>query len=413
MTNLYVLVDPYVTSGYWYRTIAKMDLSIKTVAVWSSDEIKKELSKSVTHNIVADYDFIADDSTIEKIKSIGKVIAVLPCYDSSIDLVDKLQNALTPDLSSDPALAHARTGKWPMYKHLHSLGLIGKSSLISSGQVITDSTYDGEAVIKPLKGSGGSGVSIRTGLDSINAYLASSPPDQSFILQKRHIGDEYAVDMLTYNGDHKLMAVWRYTKEADTHVKEEVDLINPSDDPELIKRISNYVKTILTAIGFGFGPSHTEVIVDRQSNVNVIEVNLRLHGHLDEGAVDKVLPKSQIKGTFYIAKNRPQITCNDTYPVMKPLKKIYVNNRVPKYIDRINWTNLKSYIQKNFHIVYERHLLFPGHLDKTSCVADSLGVILMVGNDLSRWEEDVNRAREWKNRIVWASESSLGDGIFD
>jgi hypothetical protein len=401
----YVLVDPDGTSGYWYRTIRAKVPNARFIAVWSTIETKHRLMRFIPHQILPDFELVYGADTIRQIQNIGTISRVLPGSDQSIWLVETLQSRLTPSLSNDPSTMDFRRDKVSIYSRLHEIGLIGQSHVIVPGKPHDHVRITEECVIKPVIGRGGYGVRFLHTQDDLGRYLSSTNIGDGFIVQKRHRGTEFSVDMITISGCHVLTAVWRYEKPNDaTHIKEEVTLVDPYKNAELVAGISRYVRKILTALDVHHGPSHTEVIVDSTGMINLVEVNLRLHGHLDETAVRASLGRNQIEMSSGFLPDQHKISEDDTFAFHKPLKKVFLNNMVPKNIQSIDWTQAENLIKPNFHTVYKHSYLYPGHVGQTTNVGNSLGVVVMVGRDMARWGDDVTRIRAWKRDIVNAAE---------
>lgn len=398
----YIIVDPDGSSGYWYRTIARMDPSAKTVVVWSSDESKTRLMPMIPHGIKSGVEFFFNETTIDEIERMGRVKAVLPCCDSSIWLVERLQRGLTPLLSSREETSAGRYDKMAVYDHLHQHGLMEQTRLLMPGDDISGLEISEEMVIKPIDGRGGRNVAFIKNPDDLGRYLSSSSENNRYMLQKRSMGMEYAVDMFTIGGVHTMTALWRYDKPTSTHVKDEVTLVDPMRNRELVATISRYVRKVLSVLDMGFGPSHTEVIVGKEGSISLVEVNFRLHGHLDDLAIPRVLGRNQISMTIEAAMNVFEPMEDETYVFYRPLKKVYFNNVVPKYIESIDWNPIEERIKPNFHATYKHAHLYPGFAGSTTWVGDSLGVVVMIGYDMSRWASDVVVAREFKERMVTA-----------
>merc|ERR1719201_537773 len=81
------------------------------------------------------------------------------------------------------------------------------------------------------------------------------------------------------NGEHKIVAVWRYDKRTYNGVPVVyygMRFCEPLDDPALMEMIG-YVKGVLDALGIRWGAMHSEVKLEERGPV-LVEVNCRLHG---------------------------------------------------------------------------------------------------------------------------------------
>jgi biotin carboxylase len=103
------------------------------------------------------------------------------------------------------------------------------------------------------------------------------------LMQEFIDGTEYAVDVVSRNGNHKTAALWVYEKTSTS----EDGVSNPfaylsgklvsSDDPNHphAHDIMDYVDKCLTALGIAWGMSHTEVKLSSGGDIRLMEVNVR------------------------------------------------------------------------------------------------------------------------------------------
>lgn len=400
MPSCYVLVDPDGSSGYWYRTIDVVNPDSKRVVVWSSEASRQRLGYFIPHAISPDFELIYDGNSIDAISARYNVLAILPGCDNSVWLVEELQRALTPALSNPDDTKHHRRNKLSVYDRLHNAGMIEQVQCVTS----LDQKHISIAcpsVIKPIDGRGSSEISFIDTQQQLAAYL-SRPAAQrrQYIIQKRYVGSEYAIDMVSRKGKHFLTAVWRYDIPAHSHVVDEVTLVDPIRNQGLVAKLAGYVREVLKNLDYHNGPSHAEVIVSPDGNVSLVEVNFRLHGHLDEKAVEHSLHRSQILLSMDPFVSGPTWTEDNTFGFKRALKKVFINNIEPKYIEKIDWSGIREHLDPNLHTIYKHAHLYPGYLGPTTYLGDSLGVVVMVGRDMSKWAEHVGLVRRWKDALA-------------
>lgn len=100
----------------------------------------------------------------------------------------------------------------------------------------------------------------------------------SVLVQEFASGTEYALDIVSKNGHHKVAALWRYDKRPANgasfvyHATEVVDA-----DTRVGRIICDYAKQALDALGIRWGQSHTEVILSTKGQPRLVEVNCRQH----------------------------------------------------------------------------------------------------------------------------------------
>lgn len=98
---------------------------------------------------------------------------------------------------------------------------------------------------------------------------------EDFIFQPYYHGTEYSVDIISKNGNHHLIGIWKYEK-----VKEfspVVSSVNLIKDIQLENKIFPVIKRVLDDIGRINGASHIEVFHEG-NEIKICEINFRFHG---------------------------------------------------------------------------------------------------------------------------------------
>ena len=99
------------------------------------------------------------------------------------------------------------------------------------------------------------------------------------LVQEQLIGTEYAVDVVSCSGTHKVAAIWRYDKRPANGAPfcyYQTKLVDSNTDTN-VDAICKYVRKVLTALGIKWGISHIEVIVTQSRGPVLVEVNCRQH----------------------------------------------------------------------------------------------------------------------------------------
>lgn len=131
----------------------------------------------------------------------------------------------------------------------------------------------GPAIVKPVNGSGSQGI-----------YAISKPEDASDLrLEGRNLieafatGDEYSVESLSLNGQHRILGITRkHTSGAPGYVETGHDFPAVLDDDSR-SRIEDAVLWLLERMGNRWGPAHTEIKIDGQ-RLHFIETQTRFGG---------------------------------------------------------------------------------------------------------------------------------------
>ncbi|GGO11514.1 hypothetical protein GCM10010116_23150 [Microbispora rosea subsp. aerata] len=139
----------------------------------------------------------------------------------------------------------------------------------------------GPVVIKPLDGSASVGVSLLENSDDAEAgYLRAANVGKwssGGVLAEAMIpGRQFSVECFTAEGRHTVLAV--VEKFSDPRRFVELGHLCPARlDTAETARIGAYVTEVLTALGVGFGPTHTEVVLG-PNGPRIIETHLRMGG---------------------------------------------------------------------------------------------------------------------------------------
>lgn len=151
-----------------------------------------------------------------------------------------------------------------------------------------DSSGGRYCVVKPSRGVASDDVNLCPDLESArDAFnkIKGSPvfgsihgdKHDSVLVQEFAAGTEYAIDIVSKAGHHKVAAIWRYDKRPANgaafvyHATELVDA-----DTEIGRAVCEYAMASLDALNVHWGISHNEVIVD-EDGPRLVEVNLRQH----------------------------------------------------------------------------------------------------------------------------------------
>lgn len=391
-TETILIVDTSMSANPYYdlfRTFGKKINKPYNMINVISDEDNFNIYKSYV-----EYPGIADRSIrmseIDSLKD-ENVTYILNGSDSGYLAYCKLIASRFPEISNQ--FDDVKINKYELYAFLRSKKLINTNQHIINSKTYKKTTVTKPSVLKPIAGAGGKDTFYinSTGDLSVLENLSGE-----FILQDMLVGEEYSVDFVSSNGVHKLCAVWKYTKLPHHHHREEIDLLNPNENEQLVKNIYKYLTTIFDAIKHKNGPTHSEVIVSG-TDINLIEINFRLHGHLGNGSQEMCIGTSQAKEVILNYK-KPTWTANlDWYNYMQPLKKILLNNKREKFIESVDWELIEK--NKSVLVTYRHNTLCPGVVPVSTSVQTTLGFIMMTNKNLDNFNKDVELVRQLKNDI--------------
>lgn len=200
-----------------------------------------------------------------------------------------------------PIVEPARRDKNLMYSKVAQAGLhVAKSQLCDSLEQAMEfaetqlsrkrtNTDRPMVVVKPFRGVASESVALCTSREEVEAAWNTITSSQVYGSKERHSnvlvqefldGIEYALDVVSRNGEHKVMAVWRYVKKPANGAPfcyYKTELVDSTMDSN-VEAICEYTLNVLNALGIRWGISHNEVIVQSNgSGPALVEVNTRQH----------------------------------------------------------------------------------------------------------------------------------------
>jgi len=361
-------------------------------------------------NIVSDiHNRILFDKYIEYLKTDGFLTSELSVHSKELDQLKiaaifcgsdcgflayaKLMEKFFPEKKIRNA--DIKANKFRLYSFLREQGLVKTNQqLINQNSYKTITEIARPSVLKPLGGNGGKDTYY---INHVHELAVIENSSDFFILMDKIEGQEYSVDFISCNGVHKLNAVWKYTKWPHHHHREEIDLVDPKENKELIDKIYNFLVSVFFAVEHRDGPTHSEVIVNDQG-VNLIEVNFRLHGHLGNIMQKMTIGRTQAIESF-VNFNDPVWASSDlrSYRYIQPLKKVLLNNKREKYIETVNWEDFEKC--SSVATVYKHPIPVPCIIPISTSVQTTLGFVMMTNKNIEKFNHDVETVRALKDQL--------------
>jgi predicted ATP-grasp superfamily ATP-dependent carboligase len=371
--------------------IKKKYKDIYIMILWS-DEYTKNLiyNQYKSSNICHDYEEIYSDNLVEECKKKYNIEAVIPSGDDSVDLALKLQLKLTPNTSNS-----LETINLIKDKHVY-LNYLKEKKSISTNQYNIDDIKTYPVVIKPKISFGG----------SENVWVVDNNNDipininkNNFLAQEYVKGQEYAIDIASYNGEHHLLLSTKYFKNGNAIWQYQESIVDYINERYLIDEIFDYVCNCLDAIDWKFGITFTQVIVS--DKIDLVEINFRKQGHIHDTGVklstgvrlSEHVVNLYLNPTVY--KNRWQM-----YNYFQPYDRFWINIEKEKYLDTVDWNpieNLKSFVKRTDHLSLFN---LPNTVKKTTNMLSSLGVVSLSHSNIDVYNNDVTYYKSWCKNII-------------
>lgn len=270
-----------------------------------------------------------------------------------------------------------------------------------------DNPYE-EYVIKPINSFGTEGVffckdplDIRKAFNSlINTLDYSGNNNAELLIEQKVDGTEYVVDVVSSQGEHFVVNIFRYIKEQVNGVPIYRQMLTEhvSEHPILI----NYVKAVLTSLGIVNGTSHNEIILSAVGPV-LVESGARMHGGLGPSLVEQCNSHSLIDLSL-MARIAPGEFADKTRaePTLKKFAVEYflsssVSGTVKNISVESSCSPLSSY---GFAVCKLRQ---GDYLDRTIDLVTSYGRVVLFNSDLDKLIEDAKLVAEMESEKMLIS----------
>lgn len=116
-------------------------------------------------------------------------------------------------------------------------------------------------VVKPVDGTGSSGVQFLADQEETERYLAAVSFGSPYIVEEFLSGAEYSVEAVSSSEGHRILAITEKTTTGAPHFVETGHTLPVRLDPADEAAITGLVTGMLDAVGYRYGPSHTEVML--------------------------------------------------------------------------------------------------------------------------------------------------------
>ena len=297
-----LLIDPVDDWGSSSRVIEKAtELGVGVVKVFSKDmaraiekNVKKEYGEDELSEVVSSAFQSTEELRAEIERRGAYLLGVLCESDTGLSLAEVIGTSLLPTVHNR---LEARRDKFLQQSTLRSAGLDSVQQILTSSWDEARAFFESHAsegvVIKPPRGSASIGVAFAASLSEAEAHFAallSSPDNPGFsnntaqrdvLVQEFVKGREFAIDTVSRDGEHKVVASWKYKKEAlngAPFVYFCSEAVDEKLEPDL-PLVHDYVCEVLDALKVKWGPCHVEVKIRENGSPVLVEANVgRWHG---------------------------------------------------------------------------------------------------------------------------------------
>jgi hypothetical protein len=365
-TKYALVIDVAVTgNSLAYEFVSR---GYKIINIYSSKKIFQKLYKSLNNSIYetcliyeSDEQLLVD---LEPYKN--DIICCFPGSDNGLPLSNYLNELFDLGINNKLILDRFQVLK-------------------ASGEPVADNNFDDflnqykKCVVKPKVSCGGyDRVSVVESLNDIDTT--------GMLIMPWYTGEEYVVDSVSLNGKHKLVSVWKYTKQ-NGFWREKITLLDCVGNEDLINKLYTYTCNILNNVNYTIGATHTEIIIEN-GIPKLVEINFRTHGHLDYETSFKILLQPQIQLTVD-AMLGDEITFSDLRPIYckkTNMERINLfNNKERKYL-QFPWQQISKL--PSVAMLFRHYLIFENIPISKKTVESIPGEAILINIDLEQLHKD-------------------------
>ena len=224
------------------------------------------------------------------------IAAVMTGAETGVELADKL-STLLGIRTNVPELALARRNKFHMGEAIRNAGVraVRQVKATTWGEIASFvkewNPMPFEVIAKPVDSGGSEDAALCRSLGELQdafGHIVGKVNglgllNDAVLVQEYLSGQEYVVDMVSRDGEHKAVALWQCDKRAVNGAsfvffgQKLLSLSEEDDEGCVCNELIAYQKTVLDALGIRNGPSHGKIMWHNEEPV-LIEVGSHCHG---------------------------------------------------------------------------------------------------------------------------------------
>ncbi len=261
------------------------------------------------------------------------------------------------------------TNKWKMREQFAKHNCPIPKFRIAQSENRTYSDFNFPVIVKPTDMSGSRGVSKVEDIKDLSEairYAMKQSINKSAIVEEFIDGNEVSVETISWEGRHYILAI---TDKITTGAPHFVELAHhqPSSLPKQIQdKIYEITIQALDALNIQYGAGHTELKINSNGDVYIIEVGARMGGDfIGSDLVPLSTGYDFLKGVLEVAtgKFRPPVKTLDKYSGIYFLSKenerllpLFNSNKpyiIKKALQNTELKNIKSSNDRSGYLIYQ------------------------------------------------------------
>ena len=291
------IVDPFSTGASLAAFI--FSLGYKIIAIYSANmEQLSTMKNLIPQNLVLEFDqIITFDRGTEGIaetlqnKTDIHLIAVMAGAETGVELADNISSRLGLR-TNGTEYSLARRNKYHMGETIRKNGVRAVKQVKATSWTDVQEflkTWKPDPfnlIIKPINSAGSEDVTLCKSIQELEQAFhriigkvnGLGLLNEEVLVQEYLSGQEYVVDMVSRDGEHKAVALWQCDKRPVNGASFVLFGYIPILATDSVSQaLIEYLKSVLDALGIQNGPSHGEVKWENGEPV-LVEVGARCHG---------------------------------------------------------------------------------------------------------------------------------------
>ncbi len=246
------------------------------VFAWAANDVGEEAA-----DFFYPISIVCKEEILEKCKAIGICGICSIASDLAAITVNYVAYALGLPCNTPDAAAKS-TNKHLMRKAFENGGDPSpRSILIDEATDVSQLALDYPVIVKPTDRSGSRGifkVEKKEELQSAIICAMENGFEKKALVEEFAEGIEYSIEHISYRGKHHfLAATLKYTTGAPHFI--ETGHMEPAElSDEILEKVKKTCDHALDTLGINYGASHTEIKIDAQGNIKIIEIGGRMGG---------------------------------------------------------------------------------------------------------------------------------------